>query len=130
MVKSRHIAAVVRRIPRGRVATYGQVAALAGLPGHARLVGYTLHALPDNSPVPWHRVINTRGEVSPRGERGAELLQRALLEGEGVVFDARGRVALDRFAWRGRTLAVKPRAAPRRRAAASRRRASPAPKRR
>ena len=127
-MKPQHIAAVVLRIPRGRVATYGQVASLAGLPGHARLVGYTLHVLPDDSPVPWHRVINARGEVSPRGERGAELLQRALLEGEGVVFDTRGRVALDRFAWHGRTPAPKRRAAPRRRAAASRR--PPSPKRR
>ncbi len=112
MVKSQHIAAIVRRIPRGRVATYGQVASLAGLPGHARLVGYTLHALPDGSPVPWHRVINARGEVSPRSERGAELLQRALLEGEGVVFDGRGRVAFEHFGWRPRRAAGQRRPAP------------------
>jgi O-6-methylguanine DNA methyltransferase len=55
---------VVRRIPKGRVATYGQVAALAGLPRHARQVGYALHVLPESSKVPWHRVINAKGEVS------------------------------------------------------------------
>ena len=58
------IYAVVRRIPRGRVATYGQVAELAGLPGHARQVGYALHALPRGTTVPWHRVLNARGALS------------------------------------------------------------------
>jgi len=96
------IYAVVRRLPRGRVATYGQIAALAGLAGHARQVGYALHALPDSASVPWHRVINARGEVSRRSEPGWEALQRRLLEAEGVVFDARGRVALGRFGWRPR----------------------------
>lgn len=94
------IYSVVRRIPRGRVATYGQIAALAGLAGHARQVGYALHALPDGATVPWHRVINAKGEVSPRAEPGWEMAQRRLLEAEGVVFDARGRVALGRFGWR------------------------------
>jgi methylated-DNA-protein-cysteine methyltransferase related protein len=91
---------IVRRIPRGRVATYGQVASLAGLEGHARQVGYALHALPASTTVPWHRVINARGEVSVRAERGSELTQRFLLQREGVRFDARGRVALARFGWR------------------------------
>ena len=63
------IYAVVRRIPRGFVATYGQVAALAGLAGHARQVGYALHALAGDSPLPWQRVVNARGEVSPRRSR-------------------------------------------------------------
>lgn len=94
------IYAVVRRIPRGRVATYGQVADLAGLPGHARQVGYALNALPGGTAVPWHRVINARGGVSLRAEPGAELPQRLLLEREGVRFDSRGRVSLDRFRWR------------------------------
>src|ERR687883_1032478 len=91
---------VVRRIPRGRVATYGQIASLAGLEGRARQVGYALHALPASTTVPWHRVINARGEVSARAERGSELTQRFLLQREGVRFDARGRVALARFGWR------------------------------
>jgi methylated-DNA-protein-cysteine methyltransferase-like protein len=94
------IYAVIARIPRGRVATYGQVAALAGLPGHARQVGTALGILPDGSPVPWQRVINARGEVSPRGGLGiAEGFQRHLLEEEGVSFDERGRIDLDRFGW-------------------------------
>ncbi len=92
---------MVRRIPEGRVATYGQVAALAGIPRHARQVGYALHALPDDAEVPWQRVINARGEVSPRAGGGGvrEGYQRHLLEEEGVEFDARGRVDLARFGW-------------------------------
>ncbi len=106
----RRIYAVVRRIPRGRVATYGQVASLAGLPGRARQVGYALHALPDGSDVPWQRVINHKGEVSARAEPFYEPVQRAALEAEGVAFDARGRIDLGRFRW-------EPEARPGRRAA-------------
>ena len=94
--------AVVRRIPSGRVATYGQVAALAGLGRHARQVGYALSALEPGSRVPWHRVINARGEVSRRAAPGAEISQRMLLEREGHRFDARGRVALAAVQWRPR----------------------------
>lgn len=93
------IYAVVRRIPRGRVATYGQIAALAGLPGHARQVGYALHALSEGTNVPWHRVINAKGEVSLRAEAGWDNFQRHLLEEEGVVFDKRGRVDLEDRRW-------------------------------
>jgi methylated-DNA-protein-cysteine methyltransferase-like protein len=96
------IYAVVRRIPRGRGATYGQVASLAGLAGGARQVGYALHALPGDSGAPWQRVINARGEVSPRSEPGMEALQRRLLEAEGVVFDVRGQVDLRSYGWRPR----------------------------
>lgn len=91
MIDRARIYAVVRRIPRGTVATYGQVAERAGYPGHARQVGYALHALPPGTTVPWHRVINARGEVSARAD-GEVLTQRLLLEREGVRFDARGRV--------------------------------------
>ena len=94
------IIAVVRRIPRGRVASYGQIATLARLPGHARQVGYALHALPRGSTAPWHRVINAKGEISRRRIPGGELTQRVLLEREGVRFDARGRVSLVRYGWR------------------------------
>ena len=94
------IYAVVRRIPRGRVATYGQVAELAGLPGHARQVGYALHALSSGTVVPWHRVVNATGSCSLRAVPGAELEQRLRLEREGVRFDARGRVSLSRVRWR------------------------------
>ncbi len=91
---------VVRRIPPGRVTTYGTVAHAAGLPGRARQVGYAMAALPDENDVPWHRVINARGEVSERaGGSAFERIQRALLESEGVAFDARGRVDLDEYGW-------------------------------
>ncbi len=96
------IYAVVQRIPRGRVATYGQVAQLAGLAGHARQVGYALHALDDGARVPWHRVINARGGVSPRSLPGWDQVQRQLLEREGVAFDAAGRVSLVLYRWRPR----------------------------
>lgn len=91
---------VVRRIPAGRVSTYGTVAAEAGLPGRARQVGYAMAALRDTQDVPWHRVINARGGISRRaaGSAGA-LIQRALLEAEGVRFDARGRVDLEAYGW-------------------------------
>ena len=92
--------AVVRRIPRGRVATYGQVATLAGMPGAARQVGYAMHALPPHSAVPWHRVLNARGTVSLPG--GAGLEQRMRLEAEGIEFDPRGRVRLQDVQWRPR----------------------------
>ena len=96
------IYAVVRRIPYGRVATYGQVAELAGLPGHARQVGYALHALPSSTALPWHRVINAAGAISLRRIPGYELTQRQLLEEEGVGFDLRGRVRLSAVRWRPR----------------------------
>ena len=92
--------AIARKVPAGRVTTYGAVAAEAGLPGRARQVGYAMAALPDDHDVPWHRVINARGEVSPRADSTAfEKIQRNLLEAEGIVFNARGRVDLDRFGW-------------------------------
>jgi methylated-DNA-protein-cysteine methyltransferase related protein len=93
------IYAVVRRIPEGRVATYGQVASLAGLAGHARQVGYALHALPDHTAVPWHRVVNASGGISLRSMPGSELVQRGLLEREGIRLDPRGRVPLARVRW-------------------------------
>jgi len=92
--------AVVRRIPRGRVATYGQVAALAGLGRQARQVGYALHALPGEGFAPWHRVVNARGAVSLPPGGGADVTQRLRLEREGVRFDARGRIDLERYGWR------------------------------
>jgi methylated-DNA-protein-cysteine methyltransferase-like protein len=93
------IYAVVRRVPHGKVATYGQVAEMAGLKGHARQVGYALHALPRGTRVPWHRIMNARGQISLRRQGGADLTQRMLLEKEGVAFDMAGRVSLDRFRW-------------------------------
>jgi methylated-DNA-protein-cysteine methyltransferase-like protein len=89
----------VRQVPSGRVATYGQIAREAGLPGHARLVGYALHMLSEDSDVPWHRVINTRGEISRLPDPDAGLIQRRMLESEGVRFDEYGRIDLHRFRW-------------------------------
>jgi methylated-DNA-protein-cysteine methyltransferase-like protein len=87
----------VRRIPRGRVSTYGDVAAAAGLPGHARQVGYALAALEPGSHVPWHRVVNAKGRISRRSnDRSFEALQEALLRAEGVRVSA-ARVELERY---------------------------------
>jgi methylated-DNA-protein-cysteine methyltransferase-like protein len=96
---------LIERIPEGRVATYGQIAALAGLARHARQVGYALAALPEESTVPWQRVVNAKGEVSRRSadDLGRSGYQRHLLEEEGVVFDLTGRIDLERFGWRPRT---------------------------
>ena len=97
-----HLRDVIARVPRGKVITYGQVADLAGLPGHARLVGYSLHGLPAESRLPWHRVVNAQGLVSQRSEPGPSAgLQRHLLEEEGIAFDERDRIDLRRYRWRG-----------------------------
>lgn len=88
------------KIPKGKVATYGQIAALAGNPRAARTVGWVLHALPNDSEVPWHRVINAAGR-SAFPEHSKRKLQQALLEAEGVVFDNQGQVALQTFQWSG-----------------------------
>jgi len=97
------IYAIIRRIPAGRVATYGQIAALAGFPGLARQVGYALYALPERSTVSWHRVVNARGRLSlGRVIPDGDVEQRIRLEIEGVEFDADGKVDLRRFQWRAR----------------------------
>ncbi len=96
----RQIWKVVARIPRGRVSTYGRIAALAGLGSNARLVGYALYALPSTSAVPWHRVVNARGCISLPELDGAYALQRALLEKEKIAF-ADGRIDLTRYIWPG-----------------------------
>jgi methylated-DNA-protein-cysteine methyltransferase-like protein len=90
--------AVVRRIPRGKVATYAQIARLAGLT-NPRHVGRALRALPDESDVPWHRVVNARGAISERRPLGWDDLQRFLLEAEGIEFDGSGRISFDRYRW-------------------------------
>jgi methylated-DNA-protein-cysteine methyltransferase-like protein len=98
----KRIYAIVRRIPPGRVATYGQVARLAGLGRGARQVGYALYALREGSAVPWHRVLNARGRISLRARDSAVITQRLLLDREGVRFNAGGRVDLARFRWQPR----------------------------
>ena len=97
--------AAVKRIPRGNVATYGQIAALVGMPRHARQAGYALATTPENLKIPWHRVINAEGRISLRLKQwnsGNDDLQRILLEAEGVSFDRSGRVDLKRFRWQPR----------------------------
>ena len=95
------IYAVVRRVPHGRVTTYGAVARIAGLPGHARQVGYALSALPAGTSVPWHRVINAQGRLSlERVGSSSGTTQRIRLVREGVVVNAAGKVSLARFGWR------------------------------
>jgi len=91
----------VRKVPRGKVTTYGAIARMAGLPRQARLVGYALSALRDGSSLPWHRVINAQGRLSlERAGRASGVTQRLRLEGEGVKVNAAGRVSLARFGWR------------------------------
>lgn len=94
------IYAAVRHIPAGRVATYGQIAALAGLPGRARLVGYALFRVAPEANVPWQRVVNARGEISMSPVRlGSDHLQRVLLEEEGIRFSTSGRIDLKQYGW-------------------------------
>ncbi|MGD2147135.1 MAG: methylated-DNA--[protein]-cysteine S-methyltransferase [Anaerolineae bacterium] len=89
---------VVRQIPFGRVATYGQIARLLGEPHAARTVGWAMRASMDPA-VPWHRVLNAQGLISAEGTRREGPLQRALLEEEGIRFDERGRVDLGLHRW-------------------------------
>lgn len=91
----------VRKVPRGRVTTYGAIARMAGLPRQARLVGYALSALQSGSALPWHRIINAQGRLSlERAGRASGLTQRIRLEREGVTVDAGGRVSLAKYGWR------------------------------
>ncbi|KAM3095694.1 MGMT family protein [Phormidesmis sp. 146-35] len=91
---------IVRQIPYGQVATYGQVAQLANLAGRARLVGYALFRVDTQSDIPWHRVINAKGEISESPFRnGGDYLQRSLLESEGVQFNQSGKVNFNHCRW-------------------------------
>lgn len=91
---------LVALVPRGEVATYGQIADhIAGVT--PRMVGYALFALPADTAVPWQRIVNARGEISPRPGGTGSGLQHALLEAEGVAFDARDRIDLKRYRWPG-----------------------------
>jgi len=91
---------VVNMIPKGRVATYGQIAELSGLPRQARLVGYALNMLPSGSRIPWHRVINAQGKISLRSEgEGSDSRQARLLKREKVRFNPQGVIDLKMFRW-------------------------------
>ncbi len=87
------------RIPEGRIATYGQIAKLVGFPRHARQVGFALSAIENGSSVPWHRVINAKGKISPRGLDGSDDYQRLLLKEEGVIFGENDCISLKQFQW-------------------------------
>jgi len=97
------IYAAVRRIPVGCVATYGQIAELSEWPNRARQVGFALSTLDEDTEadVPWHRVVNAQGQISSRTNVDASLLQRDLLEAEGIKFDADGRLDLAQHGWSG-----------------------------
>lgn len=90
---------IVRMIPAGKVATYGQVAALIGKPRHSRHVGHALNALDGQSDLPWHRVVNSQGKISQRiADSSAENLQRQRLEQEGISFK-NDRLSLKQYLW-------------------------------
>lgn len=89
---------VIAAIPEGRVTTYGEIASLAGSPRAARQVGGVLKRLPEGSSLPWHRVVNRRGEISLQGEDFQR--QRQALLSEGITFEAGERIDLVRFGWK------------------------------
>jgi methylated-DNA-protein-cysteine methyltransferase related protein len=93
---------VVKQIPRGKVASYGQIARITG-GCTARMVGFAMAALRSGShpDVPWQRVINSQGKISPHGQGIGSLVQRDLLEEEGVHFDLTGRIDFDLYGWAG-----------------------------
>ncbi len=91
---------VVKRIPKGKVATYGLVAALAGNPRWARVVGYALHVNPEPGKIPCHRVVNRQGMVSSAFAFGGENMQRLLLSEEGIEFRPDGSIDLGKFIWK------------------------------
>ena len=96
----RQVYDLVRQIPAGRVATYGQIALYLGNPQGARTVGWAMRAAPED--VPWQRVINSQGRISERGRPPDDVVhQRALLESEGIVFSREGRVDLRVYQWEG-----------------------------
>lgn len=94
---------IVRRIPPGKVGTYGQIARLAGNPRWARVVGYALHVNPAFGEIPCHRVVNRAGRTAPAFAFGGSDVQRSMLEEEGVVFLPNGCVDLAKCRWNGET---------------------------
>ena len=93
------IYAIVKQIPRGKVATYGQIAAMSGNPRRARIVGYALHVNPAPGVIPCHRVVNREGRVSSAFAFGGENMQIAMLRQEGVSVSDEGYVTLSAFQW-------------------------------
>lgn len=93
---------VVRRIPKGRLASYGQVAMLAGFPGRPRQVGMVLKGLPQGSRIPWHRVVNNLGHIPSQGRPWSALEQARRLQAEGIPVNAEGELDLEAHRWRPR----------------------------
>lgn len=91
---------VVSKIPKGKVATYGQVAMLAGNPRWARVVGYALHVNPEPFIIPCHRVVNREGRISDSFAFGGGDAQKVLLENEGIVFETDGHIDLNKYLWK------------------------------
>lgn len=104
---NQQVYALVRRIPAGRVLSYGRVALLLGVPRGARSVGWALGSLTGPEPeVPWHRVVNAQGRISIKGSPDVAARQRAKLEAEGVVFDDNDTIAMNKFLWQPSALDV------------------------
>jgi methylated-DNA-protein-cysteine methyltransferase-like protein len=101
-LSSQRIKDIIKKIPRGKVATYGQIAAMAGNPLAARQVVRILHSSSRKEKLPWHRVINSKGRISLQPGFGYEE-QRALLTKEGVAFDEKDTVDFERFLWTGKS---------------------------
>ena len=94
-----HVYDIVAQIPRGKVATYGQIAALLDNPLAARQVGYAMFHAPDDVSLPCHRVVNRKGEMAPDGIFGGQGVQRVLLASEGVVFKENGCIDMKKCLW-------------------------------
>jgi methylated-DNA-protein-cysteine methyltransferase-like protein len=92
------IYAIVRQVPSGRVTTYGTISKIVG-GCTARMVGYAMAAIPKGSDVPWQRVINSQGKISPHGFGYGTAIQHQLLEEEGIVFDLAGKIDLRKYGW-------------------------------
>lgn len=90
---------LIKSVPRGRVATYGQIARMAGHPRGARLVSYILHSLSEKYDLPWHRIVNRKGGISLKPGYGCEL-QRTMLEGEGIRFKPSDGIDLAKYGWK------------------------------
>lgn len=99
-LKAQQIWQTVNAIPKGKVASYGQIASLAGLPNCARLVGKVLSRLPEDTNIPWFRVINSQGKISFATETEAFLTQKNKLAAEGIEVSETGRIKLGRFQWK------------------------------
>ena len=91
---------IINLIPSGKVATYGQIAEIVG-GCTARMVGYSTSAIPQDSDIPWQRVINYKGGISQRNSGSGGVLQQKLLEAEGIVFNQNGRTELKHYRWEG-----------------------------